>query len=262
MLRLAVAQRDVARRALLGAGGLAAFAVLWQLVAVRLNSLLLPTFTDTLVALARLLVTPRLWEALWTSNQALVLGYGLAVAVGVPLGLLMGRWRAAEGIINPYLSILLATPISAVMPLIVMATGLGLVSRTLIVFSFAVVVIVANARAGMRMVDPGWIDMARSYGAGELQLWRKVLLRGTLPATLTGLRLGLMRAVTGMLTVELLLVSLGLGQMILEFQGTFEAASLYATVMVVVTEALLLLWIGGRLAALAPDGNAGREAAW
>lgn len=253
---------DAARRALLGAGTLAAFAAVWQLLAVRLNSLLLPTFTDTLAALVRLLATQRLWEALWVSNQALVLGYGLAVVIGVPLGLLMGRWRAAEGFVNPYLSILLATPISALMPLIVMATGLGLISRTLIVFSFALAVIVVNARAGMRLVDASWIDMARSFGAGEARLWLKVFLRGALPGTLTGLRLGLMRAVTGMLTVELLLVALGLGQLIMEFQGMFESASLYATVLVVVAEALILLWVGNRLEALAPGYASGREGGW
>jgi len=220
---------------------LAVFALSWELVARNINSLLMPTFLETVAALARLIVTPALWQALWISNQAMVLGFGLAVGVGIPLGLLMGRWRAVEPFVNPYLNILLVMPMSALIPIMIMATGLGLVSRVLVVFSFAVVTIVVNTRAGLRLVDAAWIEMARAFGANEAQLWMKILLRGALPAIFTGLRLGLSRAVTGMVTVELLLLALGLGRLILDFQGSFEAGSLYATVFVVIVEAVLLL---------------------
>jgi NitT/TauT family transport system permease protein len=171
----------------------------------------------------------------------MVLGFGSAVLVGVPLGLLMGRWRAAEPFLNPYLNILLVTPMSALIPIMIMATGLSLFSRVLVVFSFAVVTIVINTRAGLRLVDPAWIEMARAFGATERQLWTKILVRGALPAIFTGLRLGLSRSVTGMITVELLLIALGLGRLIMDFQGRFEAGALYATVIVVITEAVLLL---------------------
>ena len=161
--------------------------------------------------------------------------------MGIPLGLLMGRWPPADSFLDPYLSILLVTPMSALVPIIIMATGLGLTSRVLIVFLFAFIVVTVNARAGLRTVDPSWIEMARSFGATEAQLWRKVLVRGALPAILTGLRLGLARAITGMLIVELVLLALGIGQLILDFQGRFEWAELYAIVVVVITEATILL---------------------
>lgn len=228
-----------------------AFAIFWELLAHSLHSLLMPTFTDTMGALARLVVSPVLWEALWVSNQAMVLGFFSAAIVGVASGLVMGRWQTAEKFLDPYLNILLVTPMSALIPIMIMATGLGILTRVLIVFSFVVVVITVNTRAGLRTVDPTWIEMARSFSASEWQLWRKILLRGALPAILTGLRIGLARAVSGMLLVELLLLALGVGRLILDFQGTFESASLYATVLVIVAEAVGLIqlakWLEHRL---------------
>jgi NitT/TauT family transport system permease protein len=222
---------------------LVVFALGWELSARRLDSLLLPGFTETIAALARLLATPLLWQAVWISNQAMVLGFSLAAFVGILLGLLMGRWRAAERYLDPYLNILLVTSKSALIPIVIMAAGLGLLSRVLVVFISAVVVITVNVRAGLRMIDPAWVEMAQSFGATEGQLWRKVFLRGAFPAILTGLRLGLARSISGMISVELLLVALGIGRLILYFQDTFDAASLYATVLVVVAEAVVLLWV-------------------
>jgi NitT/TauT family transport system permease protein len=218
-----------------------ALILVWELVARRMHSLLIPGSFATIQALVSLLATRQLWAALWVSNQAMVIGFALGAIIGVPLGLLMGRWRPADRFLDPYLNILLVTPMSAVVPIVIMATGLGLTSRVLIVFLFAFIVITVNARAGMRTVELGLIEMARSFGASEAQLWRKVLLRGALPAILTGLRLGLARAITGMLIVELVLLALGIGQLIIDFQGRFEWAQLYATVIVVIIEATLLL---------------------
>jgi NitT/TauT family transport system permease protein len=233
-------------------GSLIAFALGWEWAARRIDSLLLPGFFETAKALLELVASRVLWNALWVSNQAMVLGFLLGVVLGVPLGLLMGRWRPAERAVDPYLSILLATPMSALIPIIIMATGLGIASRVLIVFSFAFVVIAVNTRAGLRMLDPGWMEMAHSFGATEAQMWRRVLLPGALPAILTGLRLGLARAISGMLMVELVLLALGVGRLILDFQATFEAAQLYATVLVIIAEAVLLMqgckWLERRAA--------------
>ncbi len=230
---------------------LCVFALTWELLARVVHSLLLPTFSQTVRALAMLLVTPQLWQALWVSNQAMILGFAAAVLIGVPVGFLMARLRVAEQILDPYLNILLVTPMAALVPIMIMATGLGLFTRVLIVFSFAVVVITVNTRAGLRTVESAWIEMARSFGATELQLWRQVLLAGALPAILAGLRLGLARAISGMLFVELILLALGVGRLILDFQGGFDSANLYATIFAVVGEAVILIqalkWIEHRV---------------
>lgn len=220
---------------------LVVFVLAWDMLARRLDSLLFPTPLDTFTALSHLIVTSEFWSALWLSHQALLLGFGSAALVGILLGLVMGRYRTAEAALNPYLDILLVTPKSALIPIIILAFGLGLFARVLVVFMFAVVVIVVNTRAGLRTLDPSWSEMARAFGANERQLWGKVWLRGALPAVMTGLRLGLARALTGMVAVELLLVAVGVGRLILDFQGLFESPSVYATVIVIVIEAVAVL---------------------
>lgn len=225
------------------------FALGWQLLAARLDSLLFPTFTETVSAFARLVVTPAFWDAMWTSHQALLLGYSGAVTVGVLCGISMGRSPILARALDPYLTILLATPKAALVPIVIMALGIGLPARALVVFLFAVVVIVVNTHKGMRTLDANWMEMANAFGASELQLWRCILAPGALPSIMTGLQLGLGRALAGMVAVELLLVAVGLGRLILEYQGNFEAGALYATVGFVVIEAVLLLGLVNRLSA-------------
>ncbi len=217
------------------------FATWWQVTTQDLGSLLLPTFVDTVRATWDLLVGGRIWEALWLSNQALVIGYVASVVVGVPLGLVMSRLRAAEAFVDPYVNLLLTTPMAAIIPLFVMAMGLGLASRSAIVFVFAVVYIVVNTRAGVRSVDPTLIEMARSFGASELRVWQRVLIPGAAPALVAGLRIGLGRALTGMVLAELLMVGVGVGRLMLEYRGFFDGDYLYAVVLIIVAEALLLM---------------------
>jgi NitT/TauT family transport system permease protein len=218
-------------------------AAAWEGLARGLGSLMLPGAVATLAGLARLAHGGELWPALWTSNEALLLGYLLAAAVGVPLGLLLGRAPRLGAFADGLLDILLVTPMPAVIPLLVMITGLGLGTRVLVVFLFAVAIIAVHGAAGARGVDPDLVEMARAFGGGRAQIGRQVLLPGALPAVLVGLRLGLSRAISGMVAVELLLVAVGVGRLIQRFQGDFDAPAVYAVVLVVVAEAVLLTGI-------------------
>jgi len=232
-------------------GSLAVFCAGWELLARGLSSMFVPSFLDTAAAFLRIVSTRPFWHAIWISHQAFVLGFAGAVVFGTLLGLAMGRWRAVEGLCDPYVHLLLATPIAAIIPVIILAVGLGLPARALVVFLFAVAVIVVNTRAGLKTIEPAWIDMARGFGATEMQMWRTVLIPGALPAMMAGYYLGLGRALTGMIAVELLLVAVGIGRMILDYQGMFAADLLYATVVFVTGEAVLLLgavrWLERRI---------------
>jgi len=219
------------------------FASVWEILANQIDSLLLPTFSATLVDLIGLLGTTELWQSFWISNQAMILGFLLSLAIGIPLGITMGRWQKAEKITNLYLNILLVTPMSALIPIFIIAIGLGLGSRVLVVFVFAVVVITVNTRAGLKSIDSTLIEMAHSFGATEQQLWQQILLPGALPAMATGVRLGLARAISGMIVVELLLVATGVGRLILSYQADFKSSLVYAVVFVVLIEAVILTWL-------------------
>jgi ABC-type nitrate/sulfonate/bicarbonate transport system permease component len=244
-------QRLLDSRFFLRSIAFAVFALAWQAYAVVAGGLFIPTFLETASALVDQVLDVEVWEAFGVSNIAMVLGFALAVIIGIPLGLLMGRFRRAERIANPYLNILLVTPLAGIIPLLMMSAGIGLLSRVIVVWSFAVVMVVVNARAGVRQVDPTLIDMVRLFGASELGTWRRVILPSALPAILTGIRIALGRAITGMVIVELVMVSAGIGGLILRSQALFRFDALYAVVVLVILEALVLLaavdWIQRKL---------------
>jgi NitT/TauT family transport system permease protein len=218
------------------------FGTVWQLATIHSESLLIPTFTETMAGLYRLVfVRGDLWMALYQSNQALVLGYLISVAIGLPFGLAMARANWLENIAEPYTHMLLAMPTAPLIPLIMMALGLGLASRVMIVVLFTFIYITINTRAGVRNVDSSLIEMAKSFGASEVQIWRKILIPGAVPAILTGLRIGLGRSINGMVAAELLLVASGVGNLLLEFRAAFDGGLLFATVFVVSLQAIVLL---------------------
>ena len=229
-------------------GVFVAFLAVWEAFARASHSFLIPTFTETVGAILQLaFVNRRIWEPLLISNQALVLGYGLSVLIGVPLGLAAGRFKGLERVINPYSAILLAVPVAPLIPIVIIALGLTLAARVAIVVLFTVIFIFVNARAGVRNVDPLLLEMAVSFGAGERQLWRKVVLPAAMPALFAGLRIGLGRAIAGMVVVELILIASGVGRLLLEFTGRLESDAVFATVAIVIGEALLLLELMRRL---------------
>ncbi|GAB2873143.1 ABC transporter permease [Streptomyces mayteni] len=239
------------------------FAVAWELYGRYQGGILLPPFSETAAATIELLGDGELWRALYLSNQALVLGFAASVLLGVPAGLLLGRFRLVERYTDIYLSILLVTPMAGIIPLLVMSVGFGLASRVILVTLFSVVMVIVNARAGIRGIDPSLIEMSRVHGATEAQIWRRILLPGALPAIMTGIRLGLGRAITGMVIVELLMVSVGFGGLMLEYRSLFEAPKLYATIVVILVEALVLIaiarWIERRATPWAAPQNSPRS---
>jgi len=225
----------------------AAFCVIWELVARNVTSLLLPSASATVVALAELLATADLWRALLTSHESLLVGFAAASLIGVPAGLALGLWPRVARWFDPHLELLMVTPMSAIIPLIILAAGLSVWSRAFVVFAFALPVVVVSAEAGMREADQRLVDMARTFGASRGQVIRRVLVPAAWPAVFAGLRLGLGRAFSGMVVSELVLMAAGVGGLLLRFQADFDAASIYALVIIVVLEAVALMTLGERL---------------
>jgi NitT/TauT family transport system permease protein len=223
---------------------LIALLALWEYAGRTARSLLVPTASAAAASLAALAADPRFWSAWWSTHQAFLIGFAAAAALGAPLGLALGRWPALDDWLDLHLQLLLVTPMSAVMPFVILTLGLGIGARAVVVVVFAGPIIAATARHGVRAVDPRLIDMARAFGATEPQIWRRVLIPGSAGALVTALRLGLGRALAGMLSVELLLVAAGLGQLMLRFQADFDSASVYALALVLAAEAVVLTAAG------------------
>ena len=220
------------------------FAALWQTFAALSGSFLIPSFTETVQAAWQLTVVKgTVWGPLLDSNGALVIGYAISAALALPLGLAAGRVRLLDRALDPYSTIILAIPVAPLIPVVITALGISLAARVSIVVLFSGIFIYVNTRAGVRGVDRQLIEMAHSFGASERLIWRRVVIPSAMPATFAGLRIGLGRALTGMVVVELLLVATGIGNLLLDFSARLESDKIFATVGIVIAEALLLLQI-------------------
>ena len=213
----------------------------WEIAGRTGNARLLPPVSKVMSAWFDLLLTGQLFQALGVSLQALTLGFILSVLFGVPLGLLMGRYRRLESFLDIYMTALLTVPMISFIPFLVIAFGLGLHSRVWIVFLFAFVIIAINTTAGVRNVDPTLTEMAKSFGAKESELFMKVILPAALPMIMAGIRLGMGRAVLGMVTSEMILAVVGFGAMLMTFGASFNSPALFATILTIVLLAVALL---------------------
>lgn len=234
-------RRDRALRAVAPLVTAAALAAGWELWAESADSLMVPGFFETVGALFAQLASGEFWSSLATSSKSAALGFLAAVVIGVPIGVAMARFRRFERVFDVYVNIVLTTPIAAVMPLLLMITGIGTTTLVIIVFLFAWPFVVVNSRAGVRSVDGRLIEMARSFGASERVIWTRILLPAAAPGIFVALRLGLARAINGVFIAELILIAVGVGGLLLEYRARFDGPELYATVLAVILLSLGLL---------------------
>jgi ABC-type nitrate/sulfonate/bicarbonate transport system permease component len=205
--------------------GLIGFVVvlpLWELV-VRLGFIKRVTLSSPSLIFTTgindLLVTRELWPHLGQSSQQFVLGLGLALLTGVPLGLALGLFRRLNYFLDPWLSAIYATPTIALVPLVVLVLGLGLESKIFIVWLEAIFVIVVSTMAGVRAAEARYLDLAKSFRASRRMTFTSVILPSSFPDILTALRLGVTRALVGVVVAEFFASNKGIGFFI-NFSGT------------------------------------------
>jgi ABC-type nitrate/sulfonate/bicarbonate transport system permease component len=228
-------------------GLLAAVLLAWQAIGDDSAKLATPTFTRTAAAFLDLVRNGELVDGLVESNKAMVGGYLLALVVSLPLGILMGNVRIVERVVQPYLTMLLALPLIAVLPLIQSIFGLGLASRTVVVFLFAFVYVTVNTTVGVRGTDPRLREMARSFGATRWQMLTQIVLPSAFPSIMAGARLGLSRAIVGMVVAELFLVGEGVGNLIMYYRSHYDPAPVFALALVLVLEGVAVMAVARRL---------------
>jgi ABC-type nitrate/sulfonate/bicarbonate transport system permease component len=241
----ALADRHISDHLLISVGTLVVFLALWE-VATRLqwvNSLLLAS-PSAIAASAwnMFVVRGDIYRHLWVSAQELLLGFALAVIVGVPLGVLMGRNRLLRQALEPYIMALYSTPQVAFFPLLILLLGFTVQSKAALVFLGAVFPIVINTTAGVIGTDPRMIEMARSFTASDGAVFWKVILPAALPTISTGLRLAVGRALIMVFVAELVSSTEGLGYVIVRAGATFDTPRLFAGVLIFTLLGVLLGW--------------------
>ena len=217
---------------------LAAGAIVWQAASYILRFPFMPPLGEVAQATWRMTLSGEIPGSLGRTLGVLALGYGLAAVVGVPVGLMLGRYRLLAYMCDPYLDALLAVPSVLLVPVFFGLFGLSRTTQVAVVFVYSFVVIVLMTRSGLATLDRAYVDMARVFGASERQIFRRVLLPGALPTVMAGLRLGIGRAVRGTINAEMLMGPFGLGALLRQYGSHFDAASVYGILVVLVALAL------------------------
>jgi ABC-type nitrate/sulfonate/bicarbonate transport system permease component len=226
-----------------------AFVAVWQLTAFRrvVPELFLPGPLDIVNAFGAYIAKGSIWPDMWISGQELMYGFLLSIVIGLPLGILMGWYRRLNMALDPFVTFFYSIPRVALTPLLIIWFGIGINSKIAVVFLGAIFAIVINSAAGVKNLDPALIKAARSFGATDAQLFRTVVLPGSVPFILTGLRLGLGHALTGVVVGELVAAQAGVGLMMATAGATFQTSKVFVGLVIVATTGVLLTFILSRI---------------
>ncbi|MGH8682145.1 MAG: ABC transporter permease [Burkholderiales bacterium] len=223
-------------------GSLALVLGAWELLGPRVD----PLFFSYPSAIARaayeLTLSGELQKYSLESLQILVYGMALAILVGIPLGVVMARFRPIDWTLDPYINALYATPMVALVPMLVLWFGIRMEAKVTVVFLFAVFPILINTYQGVRKVDPAFVEVARSFGSSERRMWLDVLLPWAVPYIAAGVRLAIGRALVGMIIAEFYTAISGLGYMIVKYAHVFRMDRTFVPV-------ILLMFLGITLTA-------------
>lgn len=243
----------------LGVGSVAVLLIVWevlpQLVTMSAGTKLFFTTPSKIAGtLWTMFAAGTIWTPLGVSASGFALGLGLAIVVGLPLGVLIGRSRTLNAMFDPFITAFNATPRLVFLPLVVLWFGLGLWSKVVIVFIGALFPILINTYEGVRNADKVLINVVRSFGANEWDIARLVVVPNAMPYIVAGLRLAIGRAVLGVVVAEFFGSESGLGVMMVQAAGryqvdvvfsgliVFAALSLAMTAMVQLLEHRLSRW--------------------
>jgi NitT/TauT family transport system permease protein len=185
-----------------------------------------------------LIKSGKLWVALLDSLKPFLAGYGLAVVFGVPLGLVIGRFRLLEAALGIYVTAGYAMPLVALVPLLILWLGLGFGVKVAIIFLMSVFPITINAWLGVRAVPKTLIEVGQSFVASNATILRRIILPATLPYIMAGLRLAVGRAVVAMIVAEFFTSIGGLGGIIINSANNFDTATMFVPVVVIVVLAI------------------------
>ena len=207
--------------------------LLWEAVGRNSSPAFMVPLSVTLMRLWQLLASGQLVAQFVNSAILFITGVTLAILVGMPAGMLLARVRNLRVAFEPYIMILYATPMVALIPFILSMMGFGFVPKVLVVFLFAVFPVLYNTIEGARSIKPELIEVARSYRSSEWALWREVMVPYTLPFTMTGVRQAIGRGLVGMIAAEFFLSSTGLGQLIMTASQDFDTAGVFAIILII-----------------------------
>ena len=229
----------------LGAGSILLLLLAWELLPqlVTLGAgtkMLFTTPSKIAVTLWNLIVTGKLWAPLGVSAAGFTMGLVLAIAVGLPLGVVLGRSRTLNAMFDPFVTAFNATPRLVFLPLLMLWFGLGVTAKVVIVFIGALFPILINTYEGVRNAVRGLINVVRSFGGSEWDVARLVVVPNALPYIVAGLRLAIGRAILGVVVAEFFGAEDGLGVVMVQAASRYQVDVVFAGLIVFAALSLIM----------------------
>jgi NitT/TauT family transport system permease protein len=233
-------------------GFVALILVVWEILGPLVNPILFSYPSKIAVAFYQLTLSGELMHYAAESLQVLFYGLGFAILVGVPLGVLMARYRPVDWALELPINALYSTPMVALVPILVLWFGIYMQAKVIIVFLFAVFPILINTYHGVRECDKNMLEVARSFRSPEWRTWQDVLLPFALPYIAAGIRLAIGRGLVGMVIAEFYTTISGLGFMITRYANVFETDKTFVPVILLmflgITLTAALKWVERKIA--------------
>jgi ABC-type nitrate/sulfonate/bicarbonate transport system permease component len=209
------------------------FLALWQLLGRHVNPMFGSYPTAIFAAGLDLARSGKLAVALGESIQPFLFGYLLAILIGVPLGLILGRFRVMEAALGIFVTGGYAMPLVALVPLLILWLGLGFAVKVAIIFLMSIFPIAINTWLGVKVVPRTLIEVGRAFVASDSVILRRIVLPATLPYIMAGLRLAVGRAVVAMVIAEFFTAISGLGGIIINAANNFDTATMFVPIIIV-----------------------------
>ncbi len=203
-------------------GSLALLLTVWEILGPSVNPIFFTYPSAIIRAFYDLTANGELQTYTLQSLEILLYGMILAIVIGIPLAVLMARVRQVEWTIDMYINALYATPMVALVPILVLWFGIRIEAKVIVVFLFAVFPILINTYQGVKGVDKNILEVAKSFKSSEWRIWKDVLIPSSIPYIAAGIRLAIGRGLVGMVIAEFYTSISGLGYMIVRYAHIFR----------------------------------------
>jgi NitT/TauT family transport system permease protein len=227
----------------------------WEIAGRIPVSYAFPTFLESMQALVQLTLDGTMFKAYAETLKPLVLGVAISAVLGIGLGLWIGLSQRFEWLFSPIFIVMQAAPLAALIPLLVMAYGIGLTSKVFVVCIMAMPVIVLNTAGAVRNTPVSLKEMGRSFLAGDSAIIYKIVIPAASPVIFSGLRLGISAGFIGAILAELKITPTGVGDIISYSRSVADYPSMYAAIFSIVVLAVLFLNLLERLENVLFEGN-------
>ena len=194
---------------------------------------LLPPFTTVIVTLVTLFTEGTIVDDLIVTVFEVIVAFAIGGSLGVISGLVLGTYARLGKVVNPFVNNMVAVPQSIFLPLFIFVFGTGILEKIVFGITHAYFVITINTISGVQSVDERLIQTVQSFGATDRELFRHVYLPAAVPIILTGLRLGMIFTVVGVILAEMYISQRGIGKLILVWGSSFQLAKFFAGVLLV-----------------------------